>query len=251
MGFEDSKHLGFADVMNLGDGGHAQRLAEVGADVIGDGLKWADGDNAVLLIGLTAQQCAKNLVEITDKHGSRSIFLLGAGDRFLIEGENGRVGFAAQRDVIRRQPQHADIVVILCAVKADVIHTPGILWIGAVGNAGVFGEQIEVSGCKCVVDAFAGECSLARGNIVQNVAVTSIHCTIGVRHGGRIADVICNTKIEAMTLSSGLAYLQGQFSTNYPQLMAGSVIAMMPMIVLFIIFQKQFVSGIATTGLKG
>ena len=63
--------------------------------------------------------------------------------------------------------------------------------------------------------------------------------------------LICNTKIEAMTLSSGLAYLQGQFSTNYPQLMAGSVIAMMPMIVLFIIFQKQFVSGIATTGLKG
>lgn len=63
--------------------------------------------------------------------------------------------------------------------------------------------------------------------------------------------LICNTKIEAMTLSSGLAYLQGQYSTNYPQLMAGSVIAMLPMIVLFIIFQKQFVSGIATTGIKG
>lgn len=63
--------------------------------------------------------------------------------------------------------------------------------------------------------------------------------------------LICNTKIDAMTLSSGLAYLQGQYSTNYPQLMAGSVIAMLPMIVLFIIFQKQFVSGIATTGLKG
>lgn len=44
--------------------------------------------------------------------------------------------------------------------------------------------------------------------------------------------LICNTKIEAMTLSSGLAYLQGQYSTNFPQLMAGSVIAMTPMIVL-------------------
>lgn len=63
--------------------------------------------------------------------------------------------------------------------------------------------------------------------------------------------LICNTKIDAMTLSSGLAYLQGQYVTNYPQLMAGSVIAMFPMIVIFIIFQKQFVSGIATTGLKG
>lgn len=63
--------------------------------------------------------------------------------------------------------------------------------------------------------------------------------------------LICNTKIDAMTLSSGLAYLQGQYVTNYPQLMAGSVIAMLPMIAVFILFQKQFVSGIATTGIKG
>jgi multiple sugar transport system permease protein len=62
--------------------------------------------------------------------------------------------------------------------------------------------------------------------------------------------LICNTRIEAMTLSSGLAYLQGQYTTKYPQLMAGSIIAMLPMILLFIVFQKQFVGGIATTGLK-
>lgn len=62
--------------------------------------------------------------------------------------------------------------------------------------------------------------------------------------------LICNTRIETMTLSSGLAYLQGQYATNYPQLMAGSVIAMLPMIILFVVFQKQFISGIATTGLK-
>ncbi len=62
--------------------------------------------------------------------------------------------------------------------------------------------------------------------------------------------LICNTKIEAMTLSSGLAYLQGQYTTKYPQLMAGSVIAMLPMILLFIVLQRQFVGGIATAGLK-
>ncbi len=62
--------------------------------------------------------------------------------------------------------------------------------------------------------------------------------------------LICNTRIDSMTLSSGLAYLQGQYTTNYPQLMAGSVIAMLPMILLFVIFQKQFVGGIATTGIK-
>lgn len=62
--------------------------------------------------------------------------------------------------------------------------------------------------------------------------------------------LIVNTSIEKMPLSSGLAMLQGQYSTNYPQLMAGAVIAIIPMVVLFLFFQKQFVEGIATTGSK-
>lgn len=62
--------------------------------------------------------------------------------------------------------------------------------------------------------------------------------------------LIVNTSIDKMTLSSGLANLQGQFSTNYPQLMAGSLLAIWPMIVLFLIFQKQFIEGIASTGGK-
>lgn len=62
--------------------------------------------------------------------------------------------------------------------------------------------------------------------------------------------LIVNTSIEKMPLSSGLAMLQGQYTTNYPQLMAGAVIAIIPMAVLFLVFQKQFVEGIATTGSK-
>ncbi len=62
--------------------------------------------------------------------------------------------------------------------------------------------------------------------------------------------LIVNTSIEKMPLSSGLAMLQGQFTTNYPQLMAGAVVAIIPMAVLFLVFQKQFVEGIATTGSK-
>ena len=53
-----------------------------------------------------------------------------------------------------------------------------------------------------------------------------------------------------LPLASGLASLQGQYSTNFPQLMAGSVIAIWPMVVLFIIFQKQFIQGVAGTGSK-
>ena len=62
--------------------------------------------------------------------------------------------------------------------------------------------------------------------------------------------LIVNMSIDKMTLASGLASLQGQFSTNYPQLMAGSLLAIWPMLLVFIIFQKKFIEGIATSGGK-
>ncbi|MCI9366711.1 MAG: carbohydrate ABC transporter permease [Oscillospiraceae bacterium] len=62
--------------------------------------------------------------------------------------------------------------------------------------------------------------------------------------------LVVNSDLNMMTLSSGLATLRGQFSTNFPVLMAGSLLAMLPMVVLYLIFQKQFIEGIATTGGK-
>lgn len=62
--------------------------------------------------------------------------------------------------------------------------------------------------------------------------------------------LVINSDLNMMTLSSGLATLRGQFSTNFPVLMAGSLLAMLPMVILYLIFQKQFIEGIATTGGK-
>ena len=62
--------------------------------------------------------------------------------------------------------------------------------------------------------------------------------------------LIVNMDVNKMPLSAGLANLQGQYLTNYPQLMAGAMIAIWPMLIIFLIFQKQFIQGIATTGSK-
>jgi len=62
--------------------------------------------------------------------------------------------------------------------------------------------------------------------------------------------MIVNSSPEAMTLAVGLSSLQGQYGTNYPILMAGSFLAVLPMLILFIILQKQFIEGIAITGGK-
>jgi multiple sugar transport system permease protein len=63
--------------------------------------------------------------------------------------------------------------------------------------------------------------------------------------------LVVNNDPEQMTLSAGLATLQGQFLTNYPVLMAGSFLASIPMIVLFVVFQRNMLEGIASSGIKG
>ncbi len=62
--------------------------------------------------------------------------------------------------------------------------------------------------------------------------------------------LICNIDLKMMTLSAGLSTLNGQYTTNFPVLMAGSLLAMIPMVILYLIFQKQFIQGIAMTGGK-
>lgn len=61
--------------------------------------------------------------------------------------------------------------------------------------------------------------------------------------------IVCSNA-QSTTLSAGLAKMQGQFSSNYPQLMAAACMACLPMIILYLIFQKQFIEGIATSGGK-
>ena len=63
--------------------------------------------------------------------------------------------------------------------------------------------------------------------------------------------LIVNTSQEKMTLTAGLAYMQGQYHTNYPEMMAGAMMAILPLLILFAVFQKQFIEGIALTGIKG
>jgi multiple sugar transport system permease protein len=56
---------------------------------------------------------------------------------------------------------------------------------------------------------------------------------------------------DKITAPVGLALFVVQNKTSWTLLFAGSVIATLPMIVVFIIFQRQFVQGIALTGVKG
>lgn len=63
--------------------------------------------------------------------------------------------------------------------------------------------------------------------------------------------LIVNTSPNKMILGPAMASLNGAHLTNFPAQMAGAVLAVLPMIVLFFIFQRQFIEGVAHTGVKG
>ncbi|NRF93760.1 carbohydrate ABC transporter permease [Paenibacillus frigoriresistens] len=62
--------------------------------------------------------------------------------------------------------------------------------------------------------------------------------------------VYINTQAK-MTLPLGLASMQGMYSTDWPVLMAGTVITIIPLIVIFLLAQDFFIKGVTLSGLKG
>jgi multiple sugar transport system permease protein len=61
--------------------------------------------------------------------------------------------------------------------------------------------------------------------------------------------IVLNSK-EMMTIQVGLSVFQYQYNTSYGPLMAGTVIATLPTILIFVFAQKYYVRGIALTGDK-
>jgi alpha-1,4-digalacturonate transport system permease protein len=52
------------------------------------------------------------------------------------------------------------------------------------------------------------------------------------------------------TLPIGMLFLQGQYSTDVTALMSIAIVSVVPMIAVFVFFQRYFVEGVARTGLK-
>lgn len=62
--------------------------------------------------------------------------------------------------------------------------------------------------------------------------------------------LVFTTRPELRTVQLALAEFQEQFTNNWPLMMAAVTIATIPVVVLFFFGQKQFIRGIAATGIK-
>jgi multiple sugar transport system permease protein len=57
--------------------------------------------------------------------------------------------------------------------------------------------------------------------------------------------------VEKLVLSVGLSHFQDLYYTEWTLLMAASMMAMAPVLLVYVLAQRYFVQGIALTGIKG
>ncbi len=55
---------------------------------------------------------------------------------------------------------------------------------------------------------------------------------------------------QLFTVPIGLSFLQGEYGTDYPALMGMALLSTLPVLVVFALFQRQFVEGVARSGLR-
>jgi multiple sugar transport system permease protein len=66
-----------------------------------------------------------------------------------------------------------------------------------------------------------------------------------------LGPMIYLTKTELKTIQIGLRMFISQYSAEYGLIMAASVVALIPVLIVFLALQRFFVEGVASTGLKG
>ncbi|MCP1100851.1 multiple sugar transport system permease protein [Aequitasia blattaphilus] len=106
-------------------------------------------------------------------------------------------------------------------------------------------EAARLDGCNIGQTFLHIMMPLAKSNMVALGIFTAIFA-----YKDLMWPLVANTEQSSMPLSSALAKLQGQFQANYPQLMAAALISCILIVVIYLIFQRQFIEGIATSGGK-
>jgi ABC-type glycerol-3-phosphate transport system permease component len=59
------------------------------------------------------------------------------------------------------------------------------------------------------------------------------------------------TQDELRTLPLGVALFESSYGTNYPQLMAVAFLAMIPVLIVFLLLQRNFIQALTMSGIKG
>ena len=87
-------------------------------------------------------------------------------------------------------------------------------------------------------------------NVKPLISVLAIY-TVMWRWNDLQWPLIMVSKDQYYTVQLGLSMLNGSQYVNWNDLMSASLISTIPIVIVFLIFQKQFVQGMASSGIKG
>lgn len=87
--------------------------------------------------------------------------------------------------------------------------------------------------------------------LLKSVLVSLVIFTFISSWNNFLWPLVIASKPNVQTLTVALSTLKSLYSTNYGLVMAGSTLAFLPPFILYIVLQKQFVEGIALSGIKG
>ncbi len=108
------------------------------------------------------------------------------------------------------------------------------------------GEAAKIDGCG-PVGIYAKVILL----LTKNGLATLVVLTFNNVWNDYMGSMIYLDKEANRTIQLGLATFKREFDTNYGAIMAGTVVSLIPVVIIYIIAQKYIVDGIAYSGVKG
>ena len=130
---------------------------------------------------------------------------------------------------------------------------PGIVSAFAIYLAKQFIADIPDSLCEAAKIDGAGPLRIYWHVILPNIkpAIGSIGIfTAMMNWNDYLNPLLMLNDIEKMTLPLGLVFFDSQRSTDLSATMAAATMIMIPMIIIFLLFQKQFIKGMTMSGIK-
>lgn len=107
-------------------------------------------------------------------------------------------------------------------------------------------EAAEIDGCSTPMTFWR----IMLPQVKPALATLSVFSFMGVWNDF-LAPLIYLTTPEKFTLTLGLSFFRGTYATQWNYVMAGSVISVLPIMVIYIFAQRYFVEGISMSGIKG